>query len=293
MLTIPSTIDRRFKLSGEEFLSEYVNKSKPVIISGVIQNWDAFTKWSLPYFQSIAPGLKIYAKHFHKGKIEIENFTFQEYADILEKYEQGRNQNQPPYCHDLPLFSLIPALVKDVHPFALDYLPEWYTYQWWRYCQFFIGASNSLTPLHFDCLLTNNLFFQIVGSKQFTLFLREDSKYCYRYDWRWFKVDPEHPDLKQHPLYKNATPIKVMVNPGDILYMPPGTLHHVRSFDTSISFNIDWHTQHSVLQGLAAGLKGMPAKNVYYNFLLVLGLIFKVPPQLVFRFYKSYLNYVS
>jgi hypothetical protein len=37
----------------------------------------------------------------------------------------------------------------------------------------------------------------------------------------------------------------------------------------------------------------MPAKNVYYNFLLTLALIFKVPPQVIFRFYKSYLNYVS
>ncbi len=299
MLTISSLseIERHHQLSSEEFVTEYVNKSKPVIVSGVIQNWDSFNKWSLEYFQSIAPDVNIYAKYFHNGQIEIKSFTIKKYAAILEAYEKTKNQKsvgiQPPYCHDLPLFSLIPALIQDVQPFPLDYLPKWYAYQWWRYCQFFIGSSNSLTPLHFDCLLTNNLFFQIVGRKQFTIFLNEDSKYCYRHNWRWFKVDPEHPDLEQYPLYKNAKPIKVIVNPGDILYMPPGTLHHVRSLERSISFNIDWHTQKSALNGLAAGLKGMPVKNVYYNFFLALGLILKVPSQLIFRFYKSYLNYVS
>ncbi|MBD2309015.1 cupin-like domain-containing protein [Chroococcidiopsis sp. FACHB-1243] len=297
MLTTSSEIARHHHLSSEEFVTEYVNKSKPVIISGVIQKWGSFHKWSLQYFSAIAPDVNIYAKHFYNGQIEIEAFTIKKYADVLGAYEKAKNQNSActrlPYCHDLPLFSLIPSLIQDVQPFPLNYLPEWYAYKWWRYCQFFIGSSHSLTPLHFDCLLTNNLFFQIVGRKQFTILLNEDSKYCYRHNWRWFKVDPEHPDLEQYPLYKNARPIKVIVNPGDILYMPPGTLHHVRSLDESISFNIDWHTEKSALNGVAASLKGMPVKNVYYNLLLALGLVFKVSPQLIFRFYKSYLNYIS
>lgn len=297
MLTISSEIEQRSQLCSEEFISQYVNKSKPVIISGVTPNWDCFSKWSLQYFQSIAPDLNIYVKHFKNGQIEMESFTIKEYADILEEYENTKNKesvvNRPPYCHDIPMLSLIPALIKDVQSFPLHYLPKWYYDKWWRYCQFFIGSSHSLTPLHFDCLLTNNLFFQVVGRKQFTILLSEDSQYCYRHNWRWFKVDPENPDLEQYPLYKNARPIKVIVNPGDILYMPPGTLHHVRSLDMSISFNIDWHTPKSALNGLAASLRGMPAKNVYYNFLLVLGLVFKVPYQVIFRFYKSYLNHVS
>ncbi|WP_322652070.1 cupin-like domain-containing protein [Nostoc sp. ChiVER01] len=297
MLTVSSEIERVHQITSEDFIAKYVNKSKPVIISGIIPKWDCFSKWSLQYFQSIAPNLNIYAKHFQNGQIKVENFPIHEYANILEEYEKTKNQTEmdilPPYSHDTPLFSLIPALVKDVQTFPLDYLPKWYAYKWWRYCQFFIGSSNSLTPLHFDCLLTNNLFFQIVGRKQFTLLLSEESQYCYRYNWRWFKVDPEKPDLEQYPLFKNAKSIKVIVNPGEILYMPPGTLHHVRSRDMSISFNIDWHTQKSVLNGLVAGLKGMPPKNMYYNFLLALGLVLRVPPQVIFHFYKSYLNYIS
>ncbi|MEA5602487.1 cupin-like domain-containing protein [Nostoc sp. UHCC 0252] len=288
-------IERRYKLTSQEFKSNYVNCGKPVVISGAIKNWESFDKWSLEYLQNLSPNLKIYAKKFSSKKgIELCSLTMEKYVELIKEYEESNQKtNLPPYCHDLPLFSLIPSLIEDVQPFPLDYLPKWYRYKWWRYCQFFIGASNSLTPLHFDCLLTNNIFFQLVGRKEFTILIPEDGKYCYRKGWRWFLVNPENPDFNKYPDYKNARPIKFIVNPGDILYMPPGTLHHVRSLDMSISFNIDWHTHKSSLKAMAAIKKGMPVQNLYYNFLLTMGLVFKVPPQIIFKFYKSYLNYVS
>jgi hypothetical protein len=292
------TVEKINRLSSDDFLKKYVNKSNPVIISGVISNWNCFQQWSLDYFKNLAPNLNLIVKDFEKEDIiNIEYTTLKQYLDSLKQYEQLRNSGKyvelPFYCHDLPLFSLIDSLVKDVQPFPLNYLPKWYWYKWWRYCQFFIGSSDSITPLHFDCLLTNNLFFQIVGRKQFTLISPEDSKYCYRKDWRWFRVDPENPDYNKYPEYENARPIKIIVNPGDILYIPPGTLHHVKSLDTTISFNIDWHTKQSVFNGLTGILKGMPAKNLTYNFLISLGLVFKIHPSIIFPLYKSYLNYIS
>ncbi|MCP6760241.1 MAG: cupin-like domain-containing protein [Fischerella sp. CENA71] len=293
-MIISSEIDRRYKLSSDEFHKNYVELAKPVIISGLISNWRGFDKWSLNSFKNLSPALNIYAKKFSNKKIDICRLTMTSYIELIETYQTDPQNNPlPPYCHDLPLFSLIPSLIEDVQPFPFDYLPKWYWYKWWRYCQFFLGSSNSITPLHFDCLLTNNIFFQIIGRKQFTILLPEDAKYCYRQGWRWFLVNPENPDFNKYPNYKNARPIKFIVNPGDILYMPPGTLHHVRSLDTSISFNIDWHTQKSSLTALGAITKGMPVQNLYYNLLLTMGLVFKVPPQIIFELYKSYLNYVS
>ncbi|BAY73755.1 JmjC domain-containing protein [Nostoc linckia NIES-25] len=293
-MIISSAIERRYKLSSYEFKKSYVELGKPVIISGVISNWSGFDNWSLKYLKTISPSLNIYAKRFSNKEIEICRLTMKKYIELIESYEKdSENYPLPPYCHDLPLFSLIPSLIDDVKPFPFEYLPEWYWYKWWRYCQFFLGSSNSITPLHFDCLLTNNIFFQIAGRKQFTILLAEDAKYCYRQGWRWFNVNPENPDFNKYPDYKNARPITFIVNPGEILYMPPGTLHHVRSLDMSISFNIDWHTQKSSLTALAAVKKGMPVQNFYYNWLLTMGLVFKVPPQIIFKFYKSYLNYVS
>lgn len=99
-------------------------------------------------------------KKFSDKGIEVCSLTMEKYIELIENYEaDSLNSPSPPYCHDLPLFSLIPSLIEDAQPFPLDYLPKWYWHKWWRYCQFFLGCSNSITPLHFDCLLTNNIFF--------------------------------------------------------------------------------------------------------------------------------------
>lgn len=161
-MIISSTIERRYKLSSHEFKKDYVELGRPVIISGLISNWSSFDKWSLKYLKDLSPTLNIYAKKFSNQEIEICSLTMAKYIELIEIYQKEPENNAlPPYCHDLPLFSLIPSLVEDVQPFPFDYLPRWYWYKWWRYCQFFLGSSNSITPLHFDCLLTNNIFFKL------------------------------------------------------------------------------------------------------------------------------------
>lgn len=139
-MIISNEIERRYKLSSDEFTKDYVEFGKPVIISGVIPSWESFNKWSLQYFKQLSPSLNIYAKQFSDKGIEVCSLTMEKYIGLIENYETDPFNNPlPPYCHDLPLFSLIPSLIKDAQPFPFDYLPKWYWYRWWRYCQFFFG----------------------------------------------------------------------------------------------------------------------------------------------------------
>ena len=46
-------------------------------------------------------------------------------------------------------------------------------------------------------------------------------------------------------------------------------------------------------EGVVAAVRGMPPKNVYYNLLSTLGVVFRLPANLIFPLYKSYLSYVS
>lgn len=279
-------------------MREYVAKERPVIISGMLEDWAASKVWSPEYFKSLGPDLRVLIKEYADSKeIKTEHWTMAQYADFLIKErEVKRPAGDPtvlPYCHDIPLFSMLNSLAADCEPFPVDYLPKWYRQDWWHYPQFFIGPANSVTPLHFDTLLTHNLFFQLSGVKRFKVFMPGDAQFCSRRNWRWFSVDPEKPDLTKYPDYSKARPVEVLVKAGDILYLPPATPHHVRSLEPSISFNIDFHTKHSVVRGLLAIFQGMPAKNLYYNFLCLLGVVFNIPPRLIFRYYKSYLSYVS
>jgi hypothetical protein len=288
------TVDFRDRLSRDEFFSEYVMARRPVLIRGMSREWKALCEWTPDYLASKAPDLQIPVKEFLSDGIKKTSWRLKDYVDFLNKCDLKEEPSSPlPYCHDIPIFHAIPGLHEDVCPFPLHLLPQYYHQNWWLYAQFFLGPKFSTTPLHFDCLLTNNLFCQVFGRKKFILFAPADRENCYRDGWRWFRVNPEKPDYAKYPQFSKARASEVIVSPGDMLYMPPGTLHFVRGLDVSISFNIDWHTKSSAMEGVCSVFNGMPLENVYYNFWMFLGLACKVPRRIVFHFYKSYLNYVS
>lgn len=287
-------IDCRDHLGRDVFFSEYVNRRRPVVIRGRLQHSKALRNWTPEYFNAKAPDLQVPVKEFWGSEIKKSTWRLNDYVNFLKGCNEDNGSRDPlPYCHDIPIFHAIPGLHEELSPFPVDLLPVYYHLNWWLYAQFFLGPKNSTTPLHFDCLLTNNLFFQVYGRKKFILFNPADREFCYRDGWRWFRVNPEKPDYDKYPRFKQAQSCEVILNPGDVLYMPPGTLHYVKGLDASISFNIDWHTKSTAWEGMMNLFKGMPLENVYYNTWMFLGLACKVPQPIVFHFYKSYLNYVS
>ncbi|NML37843.1 cupin-like domain-containing protein [Chitinophaga sp. G-6-1-13] len=291
MIQTVTNIDRR------TFYEKYVVPGKPVLIKGGINNWPAVSKWNYDYFMDIGQSLKVPIKTGDLTKGTKIVMSLAEYTALLKQHESELAAQRPvskaPYLHDVPIFLMMPQLKDDISSFPVDLLPSWYGNNWWKFVQFFMGSSNSLTPLHFDTLCTHNLFFQIQGSKRFYMVKASDWKKCYLNSWRWADVDLETPDFEKFPLLKDAERGDVVVDGGDILFMPSGTLHQVRGLSYSISFNIDWHTRQSVTKGLLSGFRGAPMQNVFYNGVVATGLYFGVPSRYLFKYYQSYLNYVS
>jgi Cupin-like domain len=287
------------KLSDQEFAAHYRDAMRPVLMPGRCAAWNACKRWSPSYFNEVVPTLNVPVKTYSRsGEIKVSSWPLAEYVRFIIEGSRGdatpeTDAGAIPYCHDIPLLGMVESLAEDCRPFPINFLSPWYRRHWWRYSQFFMGPAGTVTPLHFDTLLSHNLFFQIYGTKQFTVFPRDQAKYCGRRGWRWFEIDPEHPDYIRFPEYRQATPIPVTVKAGDILYMPPGTLHHVRSLEPSISFNIDFHTKHSVLHALAQAYEGMPTESAYYNAIAALSVAGKIPESVSFPLYRPYLSYVS
>lgn len=293
------TVERRPQLSAVEFYTRYVRKRIPVVVTGAFSDSIPVGRWSFDYFRERAGDRLVSVKYGDLAELSSSDVVLSHYLDKVERYEANRAGDKaalgdwPGYLHDVPLVSILGGATSDLDDVPAGYFPSWYGSQWPKFAQFFLGPPGSLTPLHFDTLLTHNLFFQVAGRKRFILLAPEQAAYCYRKSWRWFAVDAEAPDYAVHPLYRKAEPLECIVGPGDMLYLPPGTLHQVRSLDCAISFNVDWHTRGSALRGVAAVLSGMPLKNLFYNSLLALGLCTGIPANRILPFYRSYLNYKS
>ena len=125
-----------------------------------------------------------------------------------------------------------------------------------------IGGSPTISPLHYDDY--ENLLAQIRGHKELVLFPPTDGEYLYyvgrpkgvlKYEYPdVFQRDPgsvdkrgfvfgssvnvDDPDLVRHPLFRKASPSRVLLHPGDVLYIPAFWHHEVQSVpekDTSTS----------------------------------------------------------
>lgn len=104
------------------------------------------------------------------------------------------------------------------------------------------GPANTISPLHHDP--KNNLLVQVVGTKQIILFPPEDSEHLYPHGDTLLsntaKVDPVHPNLEEFPNFVKARGIKCLLEPSDIIYIPPKWWHHVTALDKSFSVSFWW-----------------------------------------------------
>jgi hypothetical protein len=288
----PLPVDVRAQLPPEEFYADYVN-NKPVLLKGALAGLPAAARWSLQYFGSVAPDLDVRLKTGRVADGITKTMRLADYCRDVAEWERSDQAGDPPgYLHDVPLLSLVPQLRRDLEPFPTALFPPFFAKQWWVFPQFFVGPSRSQTPLHFDTLLTHNLFFQLDGGKRFVMVDAADRDRCYPYNWRWSPVDPDEPDLERFPRFRDVRTLECFVEDGDMLYMPPGTLHKVTSLSSSVSFNIDWHDPTSAIRGLTAARHRMPVQNLRYNLLFALGLC-GVPLKALMPGLKSYFTYIS
>jgi ribosomal protein L16 Arg81 hydroxylase len=99
-----------------------------------------------------------------------------------------------------------------------------------------IGPAGTLTSLHHD--LTNNFIAQIVGRKRIKLVPAAEVGKMYN-DQHVFSAisDLEDPglDLSRYPRLAGLRVYDVLLEPGEILFVPFGWWHQVRSLDFSVT----------------------------------------------------------
>ncbi|GGX80216.1 cupin-like domain-containing protein [Massilia dura] len=105
--------------------------------------------------------------------------------------------------------------------------------------RFWLGPAGTVTPLH--CDYDDNVFAQVWGTKRIMLAPPHHDEFLYPNEANAIlfgsPFDPEAPDFDRFPLARQAATIECIVNPGDMLYVPAGWYHQVRSLTFSLSSN--------------------------------------------------------
>ena len=200
----------------------------PFLMTGVVKRWPLcqLTPQTLRERYSHLPVRARVGDYINTAFAPDRAMQDMSMLDYLDLVAQG-SHDLPPYLGNLELRELNslchwPAYFDKIGP-----------------PRYWLGPAGTVTPLH--CDYDDNLFAQIWGSKRIILSPPHHDEFLYPREANAIlfgsPFDPEAPDYERFPLAREATMIECLVEPGDMLYVPAGWYHQVRSLAFSLSSN--------------------------------------------------------
>ncbi|MCA9580990.1 MAG: cupin-like domain-containing protein [Myxococcales bacterium] len=103
--------------------------------------------------------------------------------------------------------------------------------------------------MHYDYYHLNAWVTEIYGRKEFTIFAapREECFYPVPEEtWMSGVENAFDPDYEKYPLFREVVTSKVVLEPGDTIFVPNGTWHSARSLDVTLSIAFDQLTEQNM-----------------------------------------------
>ena len=243
-----------------EFTRKLIKKGRPVVVkNSIVSTWAAIEKWDFSYLQNNM-GMDI----LPHVKCTNDSLTFD--PDRTAPLKIGiplpfteRNLStssffsciqQPSECSDglsgHYYFGSVPETLKpDLGSTRLlfhtdrDY-ESGKQFMW-------ISSAGMITHGHFD--QDFNFFVQLIGRKRFTLWPSSQHELMYMYPrvhplWHKSRINFRAPDLTSFPNFAKSRAVQVVLEPGDVLYVPPYTWHYVETLSPSVSLSTWSHDYH-------------------------------------------------
>ncbi len=230
-----TTIERREKLTRGEFYLRYYLNNRPVIITGMMDQWPAMQKWNFDYLREKVGDAMVQVQIGRSKDPNYEINTTQlrqtmpmrTYVDMIE---QAGNSNDFYMTANNTSSNrqALAALWQDIGgiPEYLDPASPDDGFLWF-------GPKGTLTPFHHD--LTNNFMAQVMGSKRVRLIPACELPYVYNNFHCYTPVDGKEIDYEKFPMMKDVQVIDCVLNPGDVLFIPVGCWHYVEGLEASIT----------------------------------------------------------
>jgi [protein]-arginine 3-hydroxylase / protease len=235
-----------------EFRRHFMRSRTPVVIRGCLHGTRALDQWTPQYFGTryAAAKVRIASPPRLTSSCGYTESTLGEYVAALEAGEVGRK-----YLSQWRAFDLFAELEESLP--TPGYVPDHRRIM----RSVWIGPANTYIGFHVDNHTVfdgvGNIFTQVYGRKEVTLVAPKDGHLMYRRDRdtgdHWHsRVDFENHDYSATPLFRRATCLQAVMEPGDALYIPPYYWHSVRSLSTSVSATFHWLEHRSVELAYAA-----------------------------------------
>jgi len=234
------SVERRHRPSYEDFVREFLNPHKPVVISGALNSWPAM-RWTPEYFRQKFPDVNC--------AVDGANYRM---ADLIELVLHSSPEKPAPYLRNAIINRFLPQLLADISPLPEYFSPNWLAGPLSQLLrsrlhegseELYIGGKGGKFPfLHFDTWHTHAFICQLCGTKEFTAYAPDQAPYLYVSPGRYNQSlipDLENPDYGKFPLFARACGMRFLLEPGEIVFIPAGWWHTARILSPSISVSVN------------------------------------------------------
>jgi ribosomal protein L16 Arg81 hydroxylase len=220
-------LDRRKTIDAETFYAQYFAPMRPLLLTAAFDA-TAARRWTFAKLRKRfgAAELRVSAdrdrdpSHYVNPEVTYQMMRF----DALVDHALAGKPSNDVYLvsRNRALEGPLAPLVADLAPLPafLDPTPDA------RGTSIWLGPAGTLTPLHHDT--SHIVFVQLVGRKRFTLAPAWHREVLTGTIHDTFYAEQQKPDGA----------IVVELGPGDALYLPIGTWHHVVALEPSISLSL-------------------------------------------------------
>ena len=220
----PNAVDRVDTIEAPEFLENYKNTSKPLVLSGLMDDWPAKQKWDVDYLietvgDAVVP---VYSSkpatgksHQHAAAMHISM------RDYLNKLRDGENDLRIFFYN---LLDNAPSLLKDFS------YPKLGLKFFKKLPVLFVGGRGAKVQMHYDIDLANLILCHFGGPKHVLLIPPEQTPYMYKVPFSFsalHDVDFSTPDYEKYPALKHVEGYSVELKHGDALFIPSGYWHYI------------------------------------------------------------------
>ncbi len=231
-------IECRHKLDRATFLNDYYSANRPVVITGMMDDWPALG-WTGEQLAHAFAGRAVEVQvnrnanpHYeaqadrHVTSMAFEAFMarIQEQGESNDIYMTAKNggANASALRELWDGIVQIPEYLDGTNPANRGF--------------FWIGPPGTITPTHHD--LTNNFMAQITGRKRVHLVDGLQVANLYNHLHVYSEVDLENVDYDRFPRMRNVDILCHDLAPGELLFIPVGWWHRVRALDfsTTVTF---------------------------------------------------------
>lgn len=225
-MTSPAPIERRHRPSVEEFRRDFEEPGRPVILTGVTEDWPATRLWGPEYFRDRF-GERRVAVSPRGGRRTLE-MTMAEFLDHMVS-----SPERPLYLKNWEVATQCPELLEDftiLEYFADDWIQALPTSLRPNLLWIYMGPAGAGSPLHVDIGYSAAWNVQVTGRKRWIFFPPDQEQYLYGGNLDAFNADPV-----RHRLLKHTTPFEAVVEPGELIYTPSRWWHQTLSLEGGIS----------------------------------------------------------